>query len=147
MRVPAAGWVYADMAAEDTVALRGHYLHLAAVQRHLEAARIEEHLDLGPAMRFPRFYEVLSLMLLCALCWPLLFQDLLWYREQGTLPLQISVRCPAWNDALLSAMILGKHRQTDLERKLCCCAGAVAHCSSLCRGPHGCCCSACRAAV
>ncbi len=52
------------MAAEDTVALRGHYLHLTAVQRHLEAARIEEHLDLGPAMRFPCFYEVLRLLLL-----------------------------------------------------------------------------------
>ena len=64
--VSAAGWVFAEMAAEDAVALRGHYLHLTAVQRHLEAARIEEHLDLAPAMRFPCFYEVLPLLLLCA---------------------------------------------------------------------------------
>ena len=64
--VSAAGWVYAEMAVGDTVALRGHYLHLTAVQRHLEAARIEEHLDLAPAVRFPCFHEVLSLLLLSA---------------------------------------------------------------------------------
>ena len=53
------------MAAEDTVALRGYYLHLTAVQRHLEAARFAEHLDLGPAGRFPCFYQVPPLLLLC----------------------------------------------------------------------------------
>ena len=54
------------MAAADTVALRGHFLHLTALQTHLEAARIEEHLDVGPAMRFPCFCEVLPLLHLCA---------------------------------------------------------------------------------
>ena len=84
--VSAAGWVYAEMAAEDTVALRGHYLHLTAVQRHLEAARIEEHLDLGPAMRFPCFYEV-SLCYSCAhRCRPLLFQNMSEHRAERTLP-------------------------------------------------------------
>ena len=54
----AAGWVYAEMTTEDTLALRGLSLQLQSIQAHLEAARIEEFLDLKPSLRFPHFYEV-----------------------------------------------------------------------------------------
>ncbi len=54
----AAGWVYAEMTTEDTLALRGLSLQLQSIRAHLEAARIEEYLDLKPSLRFPYFYEV-----------------------------------------------------------------------------------------
>lgn len=57
-RTSAAGWLYAEVATEDTVALRGHSLQLPSVRMHLEAARIEDFLELRPSLRFPRFYEV-----------------------------------------------------------------------------------------
>ena len=57
-RISAAGWLYAEVASEDTVALRGHSLQLPSVRMHLEAARIEDYLELRPSLRFPRFYEV-----------------------------------------------------------------------------------------
>ena len=56
----AAGWVYAEVTTEDTLALRGLFLQLQSIQAHLEAARIEEHLELRPLLRFPHFYEVAS---------------------------------------------------------------------------------------
>ena len=56
----AAGWMYAEITTEDTLALRGLSLQLQSIQAHLEAARIEEHLDLRPSLRFPHFYEVPS---------------------------------------------------------------------------------------
>lgn len=54
----AAGWVYAEMTTEDTLALRGLSLQLQRIRSHLEAVRIEEFLNLRPTLRFPRFYEV-----------------------------------------------------------------------------------------
>ena len=57
-RLCAVGWVYAEVATEDTLALRGLSLQLQSVQAHLEAARLEEYLDLRPSLRFPHFYEV-----------------------------------------------------------------------------------------
>lgn len=54
----AAGWVYAEMTTEDTLALRGLSLQLQSIQAHLEAARIEEYLDLKPSLCFSHFYEV-----------------------------------------------------------------------------------------
>ena len=56
--LPAAGWIYAEMTTEDTLAVRGLSLQLHSIRGHLEAARLEEHLDVRPALRFPHFYEV-----------------------------------------------------------------------------------------
>ena len=56
----AAGWVYAEVTSEDTLALRGLSLQLHSIKMHLDAARIEEYLNLRPSLRYPHFYEVIS---------------------------------------------------------------------------------------
>jgi len=55
----AAGCVYAEVTTEDTLALRGLSLQLHSIKMHLDAARIEDHLDLRPSLRYPHFYEVI----------------------------------------------------------------------------------------